>query len=207
MKMKILGAFQTTRFIKSAAVGVVFVFLANSIYYGFITFLFLSFSFVFNDWTDSEKDALGHPNRAIPSGKITRKDAGVIAAFLVALRLLLTYLFQREYLEGFLLAYTLSITYSFWLKPNIPIIATPVWSSAVSIVFLLPFTQSIYAYMSLAGIVFGYELLLDYRDRDTDKKFMKTPTSANVLGKFTFVLAGGLILSGVIGLVTLLWIV
>ncbi|MDZ4226044.1 MAG: hypothetical protein U1C66_00965, partial [Patescibacteria group bacterium] len=68
-KSAVFGLLQTTRSLKSFFVALLLGALSGSIFYGVETFLFLSFSFVFNDWVDADKDIIGHPNRAIPSGK------------------------------------------------------------------------------------------------------------------------------------------
>ena len=44
--------------------------------------------------------------------------------------------------------------------------------------------------MVWASCMYGYELLLDYRDKDADRQFCKTPTLANLLGTRTSVVAG-----------------
>jgi 4-hydroxybenzoate polyprenyltransferase len=183
---KIYGFLQTTRFLKSFFVAVAFTLLSISILYGIAAFFFLTFSFVFNDWVDVKKDTVGHPHRAIPSGKITRGEALIIATILLISGLVWVTIFQDHYLPGFLSIYIFSIIYSLILKPNLPIIATPVWSLAIAILFVQPFTDNLQAYIGVFSIVYGYEMLLDYRDRYADKQFIKTPTLANLLGGWTF---------------------
>ncbi len=186
----ISGFIQTTRFIKSLGVGLLLSFFSSSIYYGMGALLFLLFSFAFNDWVDAPKDSIGHANRAIPSGKITRQQAFYISAGLLIVGVGWSTLFLGEHVLAFAVIYLFSIFYSFFLKPNIPILATPVWSSAIAILFIQPFTQDSLMYIAVASLVYSYELLLDYRDRQADREFCKTPTLANVLGKHTFMVSG-----------------
>ncbi|OGG63711.1 hypothetical protein A3D66_00075 [Candidatus Kaiserbacteria bacterium RIFCSPHIGHO2_02_FULL_50_9] len=105
--------------------------------------------------------------------------------------------FLSDYIRGFSIIYFFSILYSWILKPNIPIFATPLWSWAIAILFLQPFSADLSAYLGVAIIVYAYELLLDYRDRKADKEFCKTPTLSNILGKSTQIIAGTLFLSGI----------
>lgn len=200
--MKIISGFiQTTRFIKSLGIGLLLYFFSSSIYYGVAVLLFLLFSFAFNDWVDAPKDSIGHPNRAIPSGKITRQLALYFSTGVLIAGLAWSFIFLEEYALSFTVLYFLSITYSFFLKPNAPILATPIWSSAIAILFVQPFTKNISTYVAVGILVYSYELLLDYRDRKADKEFCKTPTLANVLGKYTFAVSGFLFLIGLTPLV------
>ena len=188
MKM-IIGLVETTRLFKAFFVGTILVLGSGSIEYGIGTLFFLMFSFVFNDWVDALKDSLGHPERAIPSGKITRRQALYFSAVLFVVGLGYAQFFLSEFFTMFVVIYGLSMVYSFLLKPSIPILATPVWSSAVAILLVQPFTKNTSVYVAVTLLVFAYEILLDYRDRVSDKVFCKTPTIANILGKNTVILA------------------
>ncbi len=195
------GFLQTTRFTKSFGVALALSLLSGSIWYGIGALLFLLFSFAFNDWVDSPKDVVGHPHRAIPSGKITRTQSGFIFSALFITGVSYSILLLDQYLIGFMCIYVLSVLYSFILKPYLPVLATPVWSASIAILFVQPFTNQLTVYFAIASIVYGYEMLLDYRDRDSDKQFCKTPTLANILGKgtyvvFTLAFLGGAILLG-----------
>jgi len=194
---KISGLIQTTRFTRSFVVGLIMYIASGSIYYGIGTLLFLSFSFAFNDWADALKDNIGHPNRAIPSGKLTRKQTLYISVGLLIMGVCWSALFLKEYTLVFTVIYLFSILYSFFLKPNVPILATVVWSSAIAILFLWPFTKNLAVYAAVIILVYAYELFLDYRDRKVDKEFCKTPTLANILGKYTPTVSGLLFLSAV----------
>jgi 4-hydroxybenzoate polyprenyltransferase len=189
MKM-IIGLTQSARLKRSLGVGIVIGILSNSLAYGIGGSIFLMFSFVFNDWVDADKDAIGHPHRAIPSGKITRKQALYFAALFLAGGFGQAWYFLPQFFTAFIAMYTLSVVYSFLLKPNVPIIATPVWSLAIAILFVRPFSEDMWVYGAVTAIVYAYEILLDYRDRVSDKEFCKTPTLANILGKNTIILAG-----------------
>jgi 4-hydroxybenzoate polyprenyltransferase len=194
----ISGLIQSTRLLKSLAVGIIIALTSSSIEYGIGALFFLTFSFLFNDWVDASKDSLGHPERAIPMGKITREQAGLFSAALLLVALGYSKTFLPEFMGGFILIYSLSVLYSFFLKPNVPLLATPVWSAAVAVLFVQPFTRNITVYIAVTAVVVAYELLLDYRDRISDKAFCKTPTLANILGKNIFVLAGGILCFGII---------
>lgn len=200
----IFGFIQTTRFVKSAAAGLFLGFVSGSIYYGVGALLFLLFSFVFNDWVDAPKDHVGHPNRAVPSGKLTQRQALYISVVLLIIGAVWVSFFLQKYLFGFLIIYSFSIIYSLVLKPNIPILATPVWSVTIAILFLQSLSANFVAYIAITAIVYAYELFLDYRDRESDILFCKTPTLANILGKTTFVISGFFLLIGTALLVQIL---
>src|SRR3989344_5316957 len=185
----IAGVIQTTRLFKCVIGAVLLAVGSGSATYGVSALLFLTFSFAFNDWVDAPKDSVGHPDRAIPSGKITRGQAGYLWLGLLVSGLVCLELFLSEYLVSFAVMYLLSISYSFFLKPNVPLLATPVWSLAVAILFVQPFTLEPLAFIAFASCMYGYELLLDYR-KDADRQFCKTPTLANLLGTRTSVVAG-----------------
>jgi 4-hydroxybenzoate polyprenyltransferase len=189
MKM-IIGLAESARLKRSLGVGIILGILSSSLEYGIGTTLFLMFSFLFNDWVDADKDALGHPDRAIPSGKITRNQAFLFSAFFLLIGIVQAALFLPQFLIAFVVSYALSIIYSYALKPNVPILATPFWSLAVAVIFVSPFSSDPLAYFFVTAIIFAYEILLDYRDRVADKEFCKTPTLANLLGKNTIILAG-----------------
>ena len=185
----VYGFIQTTRLIKAFAVGTILAAASGSILYGIGVLFFLTFSFTFNDWVDAPKDNVGHPNRAIPSGKITRPQAFYISLALLLIGVGWSILFLPAFSPMFAFIYLLSILYSFFLKPNIPILATPVWSLAIAILFVQPFSGNITMYLAVASFVFAYEMLLDYRDRKADKEFCATPTLANILGKYTLIIS------------------
>lgn len=184
--MKVLhGLLQTTRFYKSFGVAVILSFLTSSIWYGIGALVFLLFSFAFNDWVDASKDTVGHPHRAIPSQKITKTQSLFFSILLLVFGVTYSFYFLHQYSIGFITIYSLSILYSLIIKPVLPIFATPIWSSAVAILFVQPLTDSLIPYIGTACVVYGYELLLDYRDRESDKQFCKTQTLANVLQEKT----------------------
>ena len=170
--MKALHGFlQTTRFFKSLGVAALLGLVSGSWTYGMGTLLFLTFSFAFNDWTDASKDILGHPHRAIPSGKLTNRQSFYISLSLLSVGFFWSFQFLYEHFLGFSIIYLLSTIYSFILKINIPIVATPVWATAIAILFLQPFSNDLVTYIAVALVVYAYELLLDYRDSEADKKF------------------------------------
>jgi len=196
--MKILfGLVQTTRFLKSLAVGALLALATGSMHYGICATLFLMFSFAFNDWVDFPKDKFGHPNRAIPSGKLTLNQASYIWTALLVIGVGWVIGFLSEYVLGFAIIYAFSIIYSYVLKPNIPTLATPIWSSTLAILFLQSLSANLTIYVAVTIIVYAYELLLDYRDRESDKEFCKTPTLANILSKHSRAVSGAFFLVGI----------
>ncbi len=197
----ILGFFQTTRFIKSIVVAIFLTLALTDIHYGIGVLIFLMFSFSFNDWVDAHKDAIGHPNRAIPSGKLTSRQAFGMSSGLFIVGLGWTVFYLSEYAVGFYAVYFFSVLYSYVLKPDIPVLATPVWSLTIAILFIQPFSFNLVFYLATALIVYSYELLLDYRDRESDKKFCKTRTLASILGKNTFVVSGVCLTIGILLLI------
>jgi len=194
----IYGFLQTTRYMKSLIVGLFLFLISGSLYYGVGALFFLMFSFVFNDWVDAVKDMVGHSNRAIPSGKLTRRQTFYISIVLLIMGVGWVILFLNKYILGFAIIYSFSIIYSLLLKPNIPILATPIWSLTIAILFLQSFSQNPTIYFAVTIIIYAYELLLDYRDREADKKFCRTSTLANILGKNSYIVSVALFFVGII---------
>lgn len=190
------GFLQTTRFAKSFA-GSVLLFLASgSFEYAVASLMFFAFSFAFNDFVDAGRDLVGHPDRAIPGGKLTRQQGLLVSLVLLIAGIMWNAIYLGDFILGFATIYFLSFMYSILLKPHIPVIATPVWSLAVTILFLQPFLSDILVYIAFAIIVFGYETLLDVRDKLADKQFGSTPTLAFLLGNFAYVFSIAMIATG-----------
>lgn len=185
--MLIVGTFQTTRFFKSLFVSILFLFATNSLMYSLGVLLFLTFSFAFNDFVDANKDSIGHPERAIPSGKISRRNVLALSIILFILGILIAV--KTDFLIGFLIAFSFSLIYSSLLKPYIPILATFIWSLSVAIVFIQPFSREFLDFLGFMLVVYAYETLLDYRDIFADNQFCKTPTLAAIAGRYFIVLA------------------
>lgn len=196
----IRGFIQTTRLYKSVLVSLLLGIFTHSISYGFMSILFLMFSFSFNDFIDATKDTLGHPQRAIPSGKITRETCLYIAIILLLSAIFILSL-NNSFLYGFLFIFFSSIIYSSVLKPYVAPTATVVWSMTISILFVQPFSTDILLFIAVGLIIYGYELLLDYRDIISDSLFCKRPTTAIVLGKDSIYVAILLILIGSVTLI------
>lgn len=95
---------------------------------GFVSFSFLSsFIYIVNDIRDIEKDKL-HPrkkNRPLPSGKVKKRTAIIIAVLMITLSVIINTIIHTNMLNEslyFLISYLIiNIFYSFWLK-NIAII-------------------------------------------------------------------------------------
>lgn len=194
---RIIGFVQMTRLAKSVVGTVLLAAASGSIVYGVAALLFLLFSFAFNDWVDAPKDAVGHPHRAIPSGKLTRNEAFGIWLTLFVFGIAWAALFLQEYLLSFAVIYLFSVAYSFHLKPFVPVLATPVWSAAIAILFVQPFTQNILFFLAAGALMYSYELMLDYRDRRADKEFCATPTAANLLGAHTPAVSGVFVITSI----------
>jgi geranylgeranylglycerol-phosphate geranylgeranyltransferase len=85
--------------------------------YSFITgFSMTGASMTINDYYDREIDAINEPNRPIPSGLVTPREALIITVFLSALGLLTSWMINFQALGLAFLALVLLIMYSSWGK-------------------------------------------------------------------------------------------
>jgi 4-hydroxybenzoate polyprenyltransferase len=196
--MLISGVLQTTRFYKSLFVSSILFIATDSVEYGVCVFLLLTFSFAFNDYIDTSKDSVGHPHRAIPSGKISRLQGLVLSIILLILGLSVA--FGTEFSFGFTLTFLGSILYSLLLKPYIPLAATFVWSATVAIAFVQPFSNEFFDYFGVMLMIYAYETVLDFRDVIADNLFCKTPTLAALTGQYSILLS---IVIGIAGILVL----
>lgn len=183
------GIIQTTRFYKSAIFCFLLYIISQSLLYSSGGLLFLLYSYAFNDWIDAEKDAVGHPDRAIPSGKITPRQSIYVFTSLLLAGIGWSILLVSDYTFGFASIYVLSTLYSLFFKPYVPLLATVLWCSSISILVLQTVSQDLNDYIAVVLLMYSYEAILDYRDKDADKQFCKTPTIANLFGKYTLVIS------------------
>ncbi len=183
------GILQTTRFYKSVFFCVLLLIVSESLTYTAGGLFFLLYSFAFNDWTDAEKDIQGHPERAIPSGKITQTQGLYISLILLIIGVGIFVAFSSEFIIGIASMYVLSTAYSLFFKPYIPVFATILWCTSISILLLQTISQDITDYIAVILLMYSYEIMLDFRDKDTDKLFCKTPTIANLFGKYSLLIS------------------
>lgn len=191
---------ETTRFYKSFLYSLPLVFLVNTEYALSLLF-FLLFSYIFNDFVDAEKDKLGHPERPIPSGRLERNFAGKVSVILLLLAMIIPAVQTSQYLITFLGALLLSVLYSAVIKPSYPALATIFWATAVSLATVSGLNLGWIFTAGFTFIVYGYEILLDVRDVDSDSKYYTKPTIAVILNRHSIFVSSTLLLLGVLMLV------
>lgn len=188
---KILNIIILMRFFISSVAGL----LAFSSYYycnqssnllietGLIVFAFVSlttsFGFVINDYFDKEKDKLSHPNRMIPSNKMSSSSVLVVAiilsflSFLISLQLNFTIISINVSTIILLSIYSvINNKYGIWAN-----IITALISSFVVIIGMVTSEMNpfiIYLSISIFFFIFAREILLDIRDVVSDKYIGKT---------------------------------
>ena len=82
-KNSIIGFINTTRLYRAISVGVLLYFYTPLVTYSLASIIFLCFSFAFNDYVDHEKDKIAHPDRALPSGLVSRNQSLLLSLFLL----------------------------------------------------------------------------------------------------------------------------
>jgi geranylgeranylglycerol-phosphate geranylgeranyltransferase len=78
--------------------------------------LVVAFGFVINDFHDVEVDRLSKPDRPVPSGRVSRRDCGLLALALAAAALLVATRLGQVFVVLALATILMSTAYSFWLK-------------------------------------------------------------------------------------------
>jgi geranylgeranylglycerol-phosphate geranylgeranyltransferase len=78
--------------------------------------LIVAYGFVLNDYHDVELDRLAKPDRPVPSGRVSRRDAAIFAVLLAAAALSLAALLGVVFVVVAMGTICLSTAYSFWLK-------------------------------------------------------------------------------------------
>jgi 4-hydroxybenzoate polyprenyltransferase len=147
--------------------------------------LFLVLSFLINDAFDfvSGKDEICHPERALPSGRLSLTASLVASAIALGLLFLLSFEFSIYQQVSLFSGMVLSVAYSLALKRFYPAFGTIVWVISVAVVFLGVFGQplDVGTYSIFAVVFYAREILLDIRDADADEK-MAMGATINWLG-------------------------
>jgi len=125
-------------------------------------FLFLLFSYIWNDYIDADMDVLGHPKRPIPSGRLSESFARNFSVSLFFLGFCLDSMMT--------LPYVLSGIYS-PIKKRYPKFATSFW--VLSVTLVVTFKTHIGGFTPILFFILLYlhELYLDFRDKDIDHMF------------------------------------
>jgi len=186
-KLRIISSLlESSRSVLSILASVLVYLFVDSWQYALVVLLFLFFSFLFNDLVDYEMDRVGHSNRALPQGRLTKQIslwASLVTLFagFVIIQVLIS-----ELLLFFVILYSTSAFYSAILKHYVPAIATPIWSLIVTFLILYVVKADIWVYILVFSFFFARELLLDYRDKEADKIFSATKSLPNLLGNYTY---------------------
>ncbi len=153
--------------------------------------LFLLFSFSFNDWVDADMDKDGHPNRPIPSRRVSEFEAAMLSLGLLVSGLYFSVVYAPDLTELFVYACIASGVYSWLLKRHLPLVATPVWTLCVTFMVLTPTAISALGWALFFLVLYTHEVLLDMRDEKSDRIHCTTPSIATLLGQncWWFVLA------------------
>lgn len=159
-------------------------------------FLFLFGSFLFNDLMDfwSGKDHVCHPNRPLPSSRLTASFSSIVTTVSFVSCLAISAAIGPDFLALTGCCLLVSAVYSSFLKRHHPVIATPLWCAATVAMFLYFLDASLIAYGLSFAAVLGRELLLEERDSASDEAFAKSYTYSGLLGQYLVPVAVGLIL-------------
>lgn len=201
MFIKLKGVLETTRFVKSLLGSIIIYLLSNSVEYSIAGFIFLLFSYIFNDIVDYKEDKLAHPSRPLPKGIINLTECKIIAIIIAILGLGVAYL--SEFFTFFIILYLSSILYSYIFKKIIPSIGTLFWVILVVLLLLYPLNVSFIEYSLVFSFFYARELLLDYRDKKTDDKFCKSKSLPTILKNYFFILILILLINSVISSIIL----
>ena len=149
-----------------------------------VVFLFfLLFSFAWNDYVDRQMDEDGHPERPLPSGRLTPAEAWLISVGLLSVGLFACLTWATDLIELFAYGCLVSALYSWSLKRHVPLIATPIWSLCVAYMVLLPTDITTVGWIVFFCILYAHEVLLDMRDDAADAIHCTTPSIATLTGK------------------------
>ncbi|MBI1805648.1 MAG: UbiA family prenyltransferase [Ignavibacteria bacterium] len=147
---------------------------------GFAVILLTSgFGFVVNDCVDTEKDRINHPDRALVSGRLSKKQALFIAFLFAAASIFLSFNLNTTALLVDVGTVLLLSIYSF-VNNRYGIWANGITavSSSLTIVFGMSIGTFSLPLMIAAGgtffMIFGREIVLDIRDLLADKSIGKT---------------------------------
>jgi geranylgeranylglycerol-phosphate geranylgeranyltransferase len=142
-----------------------------------VVYLVMSFGFVINDYRDASSDLQNHPNRPIPSNRISKRTS-LIQVWLLAFIIFVIALTLKPFMLAItLLNMTLTTLYSYFLKSTVLLgNLTIAFLSASMMVFgCLAISIPTPAVWILSLLTFLYilaqEILLTMRDREGDAQF------------------------------------
>lgn len=151
-------------------------------------FLTISFSFVINDYRDIEVDSIAKPDRPLPSGRVTPREAVILMAILLLLILSLTLTFPSTVWWLVALNLILAAAYSLYLKNTLLLgNMTIAFLDASTILFgamlVGTITTKIWiGFMLIFLFVMAQEILFAAQDYEGDSQ-AALQTTANRLGK------------------------
>lgn len=182
------------------------IFTVLSLYSGFFAAL------IWNDITDADIDAIVHPDRPIPSLKISSKNFFLIALFFSGLTFLFSFLVNLYFFIGVLILAIFVAIHNKYLKRFISLpayseIVTPFQWCMVPVLGFLSF-QRINLMVTLLFVLFTYfsvsshDILQGIHDyKGDEKKGVQTYCSSFGVSKAIMVSLLWLIISGIFGIV------
>ncbi|MFM2424080.1 MAG: UbiA prenyltransferase family [Candidatus Parcubacteria bacterium] len=183
MYAKISSSLELMRFGRSVVTALIVLPVTWRLDHYFIFTLFLLFSFAFNDWVDADMDKDGHPNRPIPSGRVSENEAAVLSFVLLALGIYFSMFYALDLTKLFVYTCVASVVYSWLLKRHVPLVATPIWTICVTFMVLTPTAISTLGWTLFFLVLYTHEVLLDMRDEKSDRIHCTTPSIATLLGQ------------------------
>jgi geranylgeranylglycerol-phosphate geranylgeranyltransferase len=128
---------------------------------------------VLNDWADADVDVYAHPDRPIPSKRMTRNDALRLSVLLFTLAIILS--FNLNILSFILVLTTIFIVviYDLWLR-GVPLLGNIAVSLATSMAFLIAgssvgrFVDMIFPASLAFFLNMSREIIKDIQDREGD---------------------------------------
>ncbi|GEM_PF-6316332 len=184
MNAKMLSSLELMRFGRSMKSALLVLPLSWRVSHYVVFLVFLLFSFAFNDLVDREMDKDGHPERPLPSGRISAMEAGTISLCLLFAGVCFAYVWAEDLLKLFVCASGVSAVYSWILKRHVPLIATPLWALTVTTIVCLPAKITVTGWLVFFLVLYIHEVLLDMRDVEADRIHCSTPSIATLLGKY-----------------------
>lgn len=141
-----------------------------------VTFIFCMGDFALNDYFDRAIDKINHPERPLPAGKISSRNAFMLAIIFLSISPIIAFFINIECLLITLIALLLTILYEAWLKKKAA--GNLIIAAQVSLTFLLGAAAvggvSKAVFISLLSFLFiwGREIILDIEDvrGDSDRK-------------------------------------
>ncbi len=177
---------ESARFSHSAFFGAFLLLSSGDVIFSLLTALALVFAFLLNDIVDywSGKDMHCHPDRPLPSGRLSINRAiqvllltAIVFALIFATTDVVDYGVPGVLFLG-------GIAYSLFLKPRIPLVATPFWCGLLALALASAMSFGLYGLLAVWMAVQARELVLDLRDAETDYRFNAKNNIARALGKF-----------------------